>query len=515
VTIPMNAEATIDTVKSIDASQRAALGTGAAASDDNRKPARARDHSEGTAMFGINELQTRRDEVAGRMKELWAGCEQDRKKLSPEEASEFDGLKGELRDLDVSLEDQRAIERASTSATPARGDTQAAGARSRQALPAEPKRKEEPKEKGIAFAQYVRLMYHGKGMPMMALALAERRRGSIDPRVTTMLKAAVEAGSVSGSSTAGGWGMELVGDETGAVADFAEWLRPQTIIGKFGTGGIPALRRVPFRVPLVGMASGMTGYWVGEGKAKPLTKASFARTTLEPLKVAAITAVTKELLADSSPSADTTLRDELAAALIERTDIDFVDPNKVAVSGISPASITYGVTPVTASGTGDAADIRADVRAVMANYIAANNPPTRGVWIMSATSALSLSMMQNALGQAEFPGLTMNGGTFAGLPVIVSEHVPGSTAGHLIVLVNASDIYYNDDGGVQVDTSEHASLEMDDAPSHDSVTPTETTLVSMYQTNSVAFRAERRIDWLKRRPTAVQMIENANWGEAA
>ena len=37
-------------------------------------------------------------------------------------------------------------------------------------------------------------------------------------------------------------------------------------------------------------------------------------------------------------------------------------------------------------------------------------------------------------------------------------------------------------------------------------------MVSMYQTNSVALRAERIISWAKARPSAVQGIANVQWG---
>jgi hypothetical protein len=40
-------------------------------------------------------------------------------------------------------------------------------------------------------------------------------------------------------------------------------------------------------------------------------------------------------------------------------------------------------------------------------------------------------------------------------------------------------------------------------------------MVSMFQTNSVALRAERWINWSKRRNAAVQLINNVNWGEAS
>src|SRR5690606_40370774 len=77
------------------------------------------------------------------------------------------------------------------------------------------------------------------------------------------------------------------------------------------------------------------------------------------------------------------------------------------VTGVQTCALpifTNGITPVASSGS-DADAIRADVRALMAQFIAANNAPTSGVWIMSSTTALSLSLMVNALGQPEFPGL--------------------------------------------------------------------------------------------------------------
>jgi hypothetical protein len=105
----------------------------------------------------------------------------------------------------------------------------------------------------------------------------------------------------------------------------------------------------------------------------------------------------------------------------------------------------------------------------------------------------------------------MTGGTFNGMPVIVSDYIPAGT----VVLANASDIYLADEGGIQVDMSREASLEMADNPAHESTTPTgATSLVSMFQTNSVAFRVERFINWARRRPSAVAILTGATWGTA-
>jgi HK97 family phage major capsid protein len=150
-----------------------------------------------------------------------------------------------------------------------------------------------------------------------------------------------------------------------------------------------------------------------------------------------------------------------------------------------------------------------DVRALFAKFIAANNPPSTGVWIMSTTNALALAIMVNTLGQPEFPGITMMGGTFFGLPVIVSDYV-----GNVVILANASDIYEADEGGVAVDMSRETSLEMSDAPAQSALTGTGASLVSMFQTNSVALRAERTINWKKRRASAVAYLTGVVWGGA-
>ncbi|HZG65695.1 MAG TPA: hypothetical protein VEZ12_03075 [Herpetosiphonaceae bacterium] len=131
---------------------------------------------------------------------------------------------------------------------------------------------------------------------------------------------------------------------------------------------------------------------------------------------------------------------------------------------------------------------------------------------MSATYALRLMMMLNPLGQREFPGITMQGGTFFELPVIVSNYL-----GDYVALVNAEDVYLADEGGVDIAMSTEASLEMVDNPTQDSGadTPVGAELVSMFQTNSVAFRAERTMNWMRRRASAAAWIDNVTWGDPA
>lgn len=97
--------------------------------------------------------------------------------------------------------------------------------------------------------------------------------------------------------------------------------------------------------------------------------------------------------------------------------------------------------------------------------------------------------------------------------MIVSEYLAGDTAGGIVILVNARDIWLADDGGFTIDASREASLQMLDNPTNNSATPTATTMVSMFQTNSVAMRVERYINWAKRRASAVSVLTGVNWGE--
>src|SRR3546814_5901949 len=93
-------------------------------------------------------------------------------------------------------------------------------------------------------------------------------------------------------------------EEGAAVAAFREYLRPQTILGKFGTDGIPGLTSLDFYTPYIIETGGGDAYWVGEGKPKPLTAFDYDRSTLTPLKIANIAVLTEENIRRSSPNTD-------------------------------------------------------------------------------------------------------------------------------------------------------------------------------------------------------------------
>lgn len=450
-------------------------------------------------------LTATRTQKTARQDELMALADKEGRTLDAAESEEFDTLDGEVKSIDKDIARAKSMqERAVASATPVAGDTTKSATASRVGVTVKNTQKLEP---GIGFARFAKCIAIAKGNLMQAEQIAANQYAD-DEALNLRMKAAVVAGTTTGTT----WASPLVRADN-FEGDFVDFLRPATILGKFGTGNVPSLRRIPFNVRIVGQTSGGAGYWVGEGQPKPLTAFDFNAVELRFAKVANIAVLTEELLRFSSPSADRLVRDALADALIARVDQDFIDPAKAAVANVSPASITNGVTAITSSGP-TADNIRNDLLRLWQPFIANNISPMNAVYIMHPSVALALSLMRNAVTDTPtFQGITMNGGTLEGVPVIVSAYVPYTSAGSTVILVNASDIWLADDGQVTVDASREASLQMDNAPTNNVTTPTATSMVSMWQTNSVALRAEWYVNYQKRRAQAVGVLTGVNWGE--
>jgi len=506
VSVPANASATISTIRSLDTEHLAATGTDAGSVKPlgassiglpARKGARAMTITEQIAAF-----EAKRAASSDRMNAIQTKAVDEGRGKDEKEREEFDGLKTEVDSIDRELVDLRALEQSNLKAAKpvvAASPVQASASRSDQPVITV----KENRPVGIGFARAAMCMMRARLDNRYAPDVAKEFWPS-DQELHAYL--GVQKGAVpAGTTTQTVWASPLV-YATNLASEFVEFLRPQTIVGR-----IPGLRRVPFNVRFNGQTSGGTGYWVGDGAPKPLTSFAFEANTLTYTKVAAISVITQELARFSTPSAEMLVRDALAGALVERIDIDFIDPAHAATSA-SPASLTNGLTAKTSSGT-SADNARTDLGVLLNSFLSANQTPNGLVLVMPNTLAMALSLMVNSLGQPEFPGMTMNGGNLLGIPVITSQYAANqSGGGNLVIAINASDIFLADDGGVTIDASTEASLQMLDNPTNNSATATAVSVVSMYQTNSIALRAERFINWKKRRAEAVVYIDDVNWG---
>lgn len=462
----------------------------------------------------IKSYEAKRASLESSLEEIMTQSAEAGETLDAEQDEKYEEIRSEIKAVDKHLDRLRDFEKVQAAkATPVRQvETVSEGSQQR----APQIRVTDNLPPGIEFARYAISLASARGNIMQALEIAKARYPD-QPRIHRYLQTQVAAGTTTHTT----WASPLAQADVRFVGDFVDYLRPATIVGKFGTGNIPSLRSVPFNVSIAGQTSGGGAGWVGEGAAKPLTKFAFERTVMPYTKLASIAVITDELLRFSSPSAEMLVRDQLAAAVIQEMDDAFTSVANSGTTNVKPASITNGVaSPVTATGT-TADYVRADVKTLLGLFDAAEIDLATGVWIMRPATARSLALMFNALGNQEFPGMNLSGGTFFGYPVIVSNNIDQVTgawtspqsARNIIILCNASDIWLADDGGVSIDASREASLEMDTAPSMKASgsgspeTSVESAMVSMFQTNSVAIRAEREIHWKLRRSAAVQYIK--------
>lgn len=521
VTIPAQPEAIMTSIKNMDAAGVAVIKSfdknAPAAIGKIERPADVTPGATGKSKHSINltikevtamktiaeqiaALEASRQAKSARMSEVMQKSMDEGRSTDQAEQEEFDTLSQEVEAIDGDLKRLRTMEKMQAANAKPVVANQIKTAELGTSLRNGVQIKANEPDKGIRFARYAKCLAISTKTHQPIVGVAEQLYGKTDPDLIDIVKAAVSAMTTSNTA-------ELIGNE-GGFADFVEFLRPMTVLGRFGTGNIPSLTRIPFRVPLISEASETDAQWVGEGKAKPLTRMTAGRTELNPLKIATIAVQTMELIRDSSPSSDILIRNSLAKAIAKRSDLSFIDPTNAPSAGVRPGSILNGVAAIANSAATGADGVREDVQALIGAFVTANNALQSGVWVMSATYALRLMMMLNPLGQREFPGITMQGGTFFELPVVVSNYLTDYVA-----LVNAEDIWVADEGGVDIAMSTEASLEMDSAPAHNSDTPTPAELVSMFQTNSVAFRAERTINWARRRASAVAWMDNITWGD--
>jgi HK97 family phage major capsid protein len=515
VTIPANQAATIDNVKAFDlaSTDAAAIGTASSAlplPGVTGASRIVRMRSETSMKKSIADLiagwETTRAQKAARQTEIQQKATDEGRVKDEAESVEFKEIETDLGRIDGEIADLKLMQsREVAAAVVVRGETAQLGSVTRPATTVSITRN---LPKGFLFARYAICMANSRGIPGEAIRLAKEHYRD-DPGVVALVeKTAVAGGATSGSH----WLDDMV--PYNVMADFIEYLRPGSIIGKFGGPNpgapgrnYPALRRVGFNERVSGMSTGFTAGWKGEGlPALPSAAVTF-NTALLWNCMSALAILTKEAVRFSNPSAEMQVRDDLARAVNQKLDNDFVDPAKAVSGTTSPASITNGVVATAPSGTA-ATNVRHDLAALLGLFAGNNLVGSDLTLIMSATEAAQISNMVNALGQPDFPTLTMEGGYLAGMPVIVSELLTslGSPSTQMIVMVKAGDVYLADDGVVTVEASDQASVEMVDTSSQSAISGTGASLVSLWQTGAIGLLANREITWKKRRSTAVQYL---------
>lgn len=430
-----------------------------------------------------------------------------------EEGDKVDELQGEcsrlLKDIDrLKGLESIAVPRGRTVVGPSQGEDPGKSATRQRGgeigAPSLLIRKQDPDEEfpGQFYTRMViaKMLAHMEGFGGKSMAqIAHERWGKTHPKLAQMIR--VKTGVSSGGTDSGEWGAELATADARYTGTFIDYLYGATCFDML------PLTPIPDNVTIKGQDGASTAYWVGQSKAIPVTTADFMNVTLTSLKVAAIAVISKELARRSTPSAEMKVRDSLVEASRQKVDSTFFSA-AAAVAGVSPAGILNGVSGHNSHGS-TIEGVIADINQLYSIFESFNNTDNI-VLATTRTLGKSLSLMQNALGQFAFPQMMKNGGVLLGDTVYTSSNI---ASGNLIAM-SPKDIYKIDDRGVEVSVTDVATLEQDTAPQGAADTPTaaSATTMSMFQTESLAIKVVRPINFAKARASAVQLIDGALYG---
>ncbi len=309
----------------------------------------------------------------------------------------------------------------------------------------------------------------------------------------------IQAADVAGGGTGSGdWAHELVQLDGQYAGDFIDLLRAKTIFDQL------PLTTVPANVTIKGQDGTGTAYWVGESKAIPMSAQDYSAVSLSPLKIGALTALSIELVEDSSPDAEQLATNSLVKDCAQLLDSRFFSTT-AASAGVSPAGMLNGLSAVAGSAGTDLNGLIKDTEALIQAFITAKN--TGGLhWVSLPGVARKIADFRNLMGQRVFDTVTEEGGSYDGKPYHTTDN---AGAGDLI-LMKPSDVYKIGDQGLSVDVSTEATLEFGSVPTGTGDVPSDMSEnpVSLFQAGMIGIRVMRRINWQKRRSSAVQFIDD-------
>jgi hypothetical protein len=317
----------------------------------------------------------------------------------------------------------------------------------------------------------------GKALAVRGLAAQEkidarefvRANMADDPDRDDVVAAVTKAG-VSGTEYGSSSG-------TPALSSIAQGAFDATIPGQ-----TPGKRQLPFTYQVANGSILATGAsWRKDGRGIRVAQVSFAGVGLRRRSVGGIAVVTREFaeLAIRDGTYAETLSSLMRDAIRRAVDASFCGSG-AGVSEQEPAGIAHAAQSVSSTGTTVSA-IATDVRG-MVNTMTAGGVPFRSAAFVLSAEAYSYLAMLKVLDPA---------GTLAGRPVVTDA--PSGT----FLLVAADFLNYAVSDDVAIVTSTQGTLEMDDSPSGNTVTPAAATnrLVSLFQEDAIGLRAVLNVDW--------------------
>ncbi|WP_185970431.1 phage major capsid protein [Mesorhizobium sp. WSM4306] len=301
-------------------------------------------------------------------------------------------------------------------------------------------------------------------------------------KAAMQMKAAVTSGRIDGA----GWGAELA--PYGVVADgFMDSLRNTGAFFRI----LDSMLRVPLRSQLSAVTASATGYVLGEGSAKRMTRLSLENEYIDAFRAVGFVIVTKELLMLGA-QADPLIAHELRGAVSVTADAQFL------------TILDAGATS-SASGGSTVAAIQNDLKTALAALDLGGQSKLFFITHPDTVKMLATMTIDGGFAFGDINPVT--GGTLLKTPLIPCDACPYGT----FYALDASGIAGNTDALI-LERFQHATIQMDDAP--DSPPTASTVLIPLFQRGLVAIQVSTWAGAKVVRANSVYKLTSVDWGSA-
>ena len=295
-------------------------------------------------------------------------------------------------------------------------------------------------EKGVMAARLIRAIAAGKGDVERAAAFARKQWG--DETISKALSAS--------DGASGGFLVPEV-----YSAEIIEYLRPMSVVRRLNPVIMP-MNQGSMTVPK--LTGGAAATYIGENSNIGKTEQTLGQVVMTWHKLAALVPISNDLLRFNVIAADTMVRDDLVAAIAQRSDLAFIRDDG---SQNAPKGLRYWAgNTVAANGTINLANVTSDLGQLLLKLVNNNVRMIRPAWMFAPRTWNYLMTLRDANGNFAFRD-EMSQGRLWGFPFGMTTQIPTNLGGGSdeseIYLCDFADVVIGESSQLAIDASTEAA----------------------------------------------------------
>lgn len=378
-------------------------------------------------------LRARQAALLAERRALLAAADAESRALSDEEFTTIEGLEADEQRIDrtlAQLDRDAAASRArvpdSQMGTQPLFDGRAAdhpvdGGQASTTTQTRVEVRERERAPGQTLGTIVRAVVRFRGDHRGALNWATTTYGERAPETRALQASVFEAGGA------------LIRDDW--ADDVIELLRPMSVVRQ----SLPTLLPMDsgtFRLPR--MTGGAQASYIGESQNLPKTQPTVGQLVLQARKLGGLVPVSNDLIRSNAPSVDQLIRDDLTAALGQKSDGVFI---RSIGSEYEPKGLRYwaaAANVIPANATVNLTNITLDLGKLELALVGNNVRMLRPGYLLSPRVEIYLRYLRDGNGNYAFP--EMERGVLRGYPYKRTTQIPSNLGGG----TNESEVYFVD-----------------------------------------------------------------------